>query len=101
MSVDIALDKAAAARKALQCGNAGLYRQAVKSALLDPTSALADWITEFKFGKLSADEAMQAIIETIEFEAGSRPFEQYIHDSRYNASPDAITWDYRLKERTL
>lgn len=101
MSVDIALDKAAAAREALQCGNAGLYRQAVKSALLDPTSALADWITEFKFGQSNATETMEKIIASIEFEAGSQAFEQYIHDSMYNASPDAITWDYRLKERTL
>lgn len=101
MPIDIALDKAAAAREALQCGNAGLYREAVQTALLSPTSAIADWITEFKFGKLSADEAMQTIIETIEFEAGSRQFVQYIHDSRLNASPEHTGYDYRLKERTL
>ena len=101
MSVDIALDKAAAARDALQCGNAGVYRDAVKSALLDPTSAVAEWITEFKFGQSNAAETMEKIIASIEFEAGSRQFVQYIHDSRLNASPEHTGYDYRLKERTL
>lgn len=101
MSVDIARQKAAVARKTLNVANTGLYRDAVADALLNPKSALADWITEFKFGQSNAAETMEKIIASIEFEAGSQVFEQYIHDSRLNASPEHTGYDYRLKERTL
>ncbi len=96
---DLFAQAAARARNEVRAADAFEFAQAARSAMQND-SAIASHVTSYRTGHMSAQEAMDAIIASVEHYAGFAAHERKFKDCYQGAMP-LITWDYRLKERLL